>query len=65
MSLSIEADLSLGSAWAAAGSDADDTAAISPAAPAGHRPTTWLQRGIGKPKTYSDGTVTWCMLATS
>lgn len=29
------------------------------------RPTTRLQHGITKPKTYSDGTVHWCMLGTA
>jgi hypothetical protein len=29
------------------------------------RPTTRLQQGISKPKSYTDGTVRWCMVATS
>jgi hypothetical protein len=29
------------------------------------RPTMRLQQGIRKPKSYTDGTVHWCMQATS
>ena len=40
----------------------------SPASPLpepAHRPTTRAQRGIVKPKRYSDGTVCWCNLAST
>ena len=40
----------------------------SPASPLpepAHRPTTRAQRGIVKPKRYSDGTVRWCNLAST
>ena len=47
---------------ATAGSGADGA---TPVAPMGHRPTTHLQHGISKPKTYSNGTVQWCMLDNS
>jgi len=29
------------------------------------RPVTRLQKGISKPKVYTDGTVRWCNLVTS
>lgn len=41
---------------------------VSPASPPpepAHRPTTRAQRGIVKPKRYSDGTVRWCNLAST
>lgn len=39
-----------------------DAPAISPEA---HHPVTQLQHGIHKPKTYTDGTVCWCMHSVS
>lgn len=42
---------------------ATSTAENQPAAPA--RLVTRLQQGITKPKTYSDGTVRWCMLGSA
>jgi histone deacetylase 1/2 len=40
--------------------------ATSPAAAqAPQGPVTRLQRGISKPKIYTDGTVRWCQLATT
>lgn len=36
-----------------------------PAATTDQRPVTRLSQGITKPKTYSDGTVRWCMLGSA
>lgn len=47
----------IGSPAAAGSGDLDGAAAA--------RPTTCLQHGIVKPKQYTDGTVRWCMLASS
>jgi histone deacetylase 1/2 len=41
------------------------SAPVDPASSSPQRPTTRLQRGIIKPKTYTDGTVRWCNLAAS
>jgi len=47
------------------GSTVDGALGDSPVPIMPLRPTTRLQQGISKPKSYSDGTVCWCMLATS
>jgi hypothetical protein len=36
-----------------------------PSAPSPRCPTTRLQLGISKPKTYTDGTIRWCIIATA
>jgi len=46
-------------------STADGAPGSVPVATVMQRPTTRLQQGIRKPKSYTDGMVRWCMLATS
>lgn len=53
----------VGSAVASANADTSTTSATAPASPQFQRPVTWLQKGITKPKVYTDGTVGWGMLA--
>jgi histone deacetylase 1/2 len=66
--LTPDADLLPGSGVAAGGSDVPPMNVVVPASSSNtqqQRPSTRLQQGISKPKVYTDGTVRWCMLASS
>ena len=64
----IEADLPTRSSAASPGSGVEHAGVATSAAsssPPQHQHATRLQQGISKPKTYTDGTVCWCMLSRS